>query len=147
MPDPRHLRIQRELFLAAFGTHAGVTEAWITDRMTSLLEEQFARAGQVLYRAGDAPDVFFFMREGRVELVRDGSRPWLCEGRCVFGVSDAVLDRPRARTAVALSDVQVMRVQADAWMELLEDSFELARAAVAEAIGSVAGLEEKAWAV
>ena len=42
MPDVELERIHRELFLAAFGAHAGVTESWVTDRLTSLLEEQIA---------------------------------------------------------------------------------------------------------
>jgi CRP-like cAMP-binding protein len=144
MHDPHHLRIQRELFLAAFGGNVRA-EAWVTDRVTSLLEEELARAGETLFTVGEPPEFSYFMREGRVQLVREGSAPWTCEGRCVFGVSDALLDRPRTRTALALTDIQAMRMQSDAWMELLEDSFALARAAVVSSVRTVAGLEEKLW--
>jgi CRP-like cAMP-binding protein len=146
MRDAHRLRIQRELFLAAFGTNVGTSEAWL-DRLISVLEEQFARAGETLFLAGDPPESYYFLREGRVQLVREGCAPWTFESRSVFGMTDALLDRPRTRTALALTDVHAMKVQSEAWMELLEDSFELARTAVRGAVRSVANLEERLWAV
>src|SRR5271165_5414661 len=75
MPDTRPMRVQRELFLAAFGANVGATEPWVTDRLTSLLEEHLARAGETLFSAGDPPDFYYFLREGRVRLVREGRAP------------------------------------------------------------------------
>ncbi len=146
MRDLHHERIQRELFLAAFGANVGVIEPSVTDRLTAILEEQVARAGETLFSAGDAPDFYYLLREGRVQLVRAGSAPCTYEGPSVFGLSDALLERPRVRTAVALTDVQAMRVQSEAWIELLEDSFALARAAVIGSVRTVAALEERVWA-
>ena len=145
MPEPRNLRISRELFLGALGSHLGRDEAWVTDRLASLLEEDTARAGDILFRIGDEPDHYYFMREGRVELLREGYAPMTLEGRSVFGMADALLERPRNRTARAITDLELMRVQTAGWMELLEDSFELARLAVVATARNVAGLEEAAW--
>jgi len=145
MHDPQHARIHRELFLVAFGANVGVAEPWVTDRLTSLLEEQRARAGDKLFMAGDPPEFYYFLREGRVQLVREGSASWTYESRSVFGMSDALLERPRVRTAVALTDIEAMRVQSEAWIELLEDSFALARAAVLGSVRIVAELEAKSW--
>ena len=145
MRDVRHERIQRELLLAAFGARVGA-ESWVTDRLTSLLEEQRARAGETLFEAGDPPDFYYFLREGRVSLTREGSPPLSYDGPSVFGLSDALLERPRTRTAVAVTDVQVMRVHSEAWIEMLEDSVPVARAAVLGSLRSVAGLEERLWA-
>jgi hypothetical protein len=50
------------------------------------------------------------------------------------------------RTALALTDIQAMKVQSEAWIELLEDSFALARAAVLGSVRTVAELEERLWA-
>ncbi|HEY3820143.1 MAG TPA: cyclic nucleotide-binding domain-containing protein [Polyangiaceae bacterium] len=147
MRDLRHERIQRELFLAAFGANVGASDSWVTDRLTSLLEEQVARAGETLFVAGDPPEFYYFLREGRVELTRNGSVAWNYEGPSVFGLSDALLERPRVRTAKAVSDIQAMRVQAEAWIELLEDSFSLARAAVVGSVRTVAEMEQRLWAV
>lgn len=146
MRDPQHERIQREVFLAAFGANVGSFGASVTDRLTALLEEQVSLAGQTLFRAGDPPEFYYFLREGSVELVREGSAPWTYQGPSVFGLSDALLERPRRRTAVALTDVQAMKVQADAWIEILEDSFALARGAVLGSLRTVAELEQRLWA-
>jgi CRP-like cAMP-binding protein len=146
MPDLRHERIQRELFLAAFGANVAALEPWVTDRLTALLEEEVARAGDTLFSAGDPPDFYYFLREGRVQLVRDGSTPWTYQGPSVFGVSDALLERPRVRTALAVTDIQAMKVQSDALIELLEDSFALSRAAIVGSVRTVAGLEQRLWA-
>ena len=146
MRDVQHERIQRELFLAAFGANVGTTESWVTDRLSSLLEEQPSRAGDTLFRAGDPPEFYYFLRQGQVQLVRDGSAPWTYEGRSVFGMSDALLERPRVRTALALTNIEAMKVQSEAWIELLEDSFSLARAAVLGSVRTVAELEQRLWA-
>ena len=146
MRDAGHERIQRELFLAAFGVHVGVTDTWVTDRLTSLLEEEVARAGETLFSAGDPPEFYYLLREGRVELRREGSAPWVYEGRSVFGMSDVLLERPRVRTALAMTNIQAMKVQSEAWIELLEDSFALARAAIVGSVRTVAELEQRLWA-
>jgi CRP-like cAMP-binding protein len=146
MHEPRHERIQRELFLAAFGANVWAIEPWVTDRLTSILEEQSSRAGETLFSIGDPPDFYYFLREGRVQLVREGHPPWTYDRRSVFGMSDALLERPRARRALALTDIEAMRVQSDAWLELLEDSFPLARAAVMGSVETLAELEQRQWA-
>jgi CRP-like cAMP-binding protein len=143
--DASKARIHHELFLAAFGANAGAVEPWVTDRLAVLLEDVVARAGETIFSVGDPPSFYYFLREGRVELVREGSAPWSYESGSVFGVADALLERPRMRTAVALTEVQAMRVHSEAWIELLEDSFALARAAIAGSVRTVAALEVAAW--
>jgi CRP-like cAMP-binding protein len=146
MPDPPdtwYLRISRELFLAAFGAHVGRFESWVTDRLVSLLEEDDVRADEVLFSVGDTPDFLYFMREGRVRFSRQGERPRELEGRHVFGLSDGLLDRSRKRTASAATNLHLMKVRIEAWLELLDDSFDLARASILELAGSVAELEDR----
>jgi CRP-like cAMP-binding protein len=145
MPEPARARILRELHLAAFGMPLLGVESWVTDRLTGLLEEDSARAGRSLFSAGEVAEYFYFLLEGRVELARPGAAPWTFGRRSVFGISDALLERHRQRTAIALTDVELMRVRSDAWIELLEDSFDLARASVAGAANAAALLEEALW--
>src|SRR5271165_5310501 len=126
MGDPRHTRVSHELFLAAFGARMGGFESWVHDRLVSLLDEEQVRAGETLFAVGDTPEFFYFMREGGVRLLREGRRTWDLDGRRVFGLLDGLLDRSRTRTAVATTDLRLMKVRIDAWLELLDDSFELA---------------------
>jgi CRP-like cAMP-binding protein len=139
-------RLHRELFLAAFGTGTWRFESWVADRLTSLLEEQDCRAGETIFSAGEPPEFYYLLRSGLVHLVRNGVAPWTFEGPSVFGMADAVLDRPRVRTAIAVTDVEGMKIASEAWLELLEDSFPLARELVLGFIHTVAELEQRLWA-
>ncbi len=143
MGDSRRGRVSRELFLAAFGSNRPGFESWVTDRLVSLLQEDELRAGETLYSAGDTPEFVYFMREGTIQLVREGLPKRTLEGLHVFGMGDGLLDRTRTRTAIAAIDLRLMKVRVDAWLELLDDSFELARASVLELARSIAHLEDR----
>ena len=59
---------------------------------------------------------------------------------------DAFIERPRSHSAYARMPLQLLRVRVDPWLELLEDSFELARMSVLGTGHDVAALEERLWA-
>jgi CRP-like cAMP-binding protein len=138
-------RARRELFVAAFGANIGVVEPWVTDRLVSLLEEHDLSAGQTLFVAGDPPDHCYFLVEGRLELTRAGHPPQIWGPHSFLGASDALLERPRRHTARALTELRAMRVPSDAWIDLLDDSFAVARTVVASLVDTVAGLEQRLW--
>jgi CRP-like cAMP-binding protein len=146
MPDLRLKRTSRELFLSVLTGGAGDLETWVIDRMTSLAEEEDVEAGKRLFAQGELPEYIFFIGEGAVGLERDGSRAWLFEGRSVIGAFDAMIDRPHARTAVAMTNLHLLRIRVDEWLDLLEDSFGLARAAVRNSVTTVAAAEARFWA-
>src|SRR5579872_2869455 len=100
MPEVHRLRVSREIFLMAFGAELGAVEPWVTDRLTSLLEDEDACSGETLYSAGDPADYFYFLRKGHAMLVREGGAPQTVQGPGVLGMFDAFLDRPRLRSAV-----------------------------------------------
>jgi CRP-like cAMP-binding protein len=146
MPDPRLQRTSRELFLAVLTGGAPNLETWVIDRMTSVVDEEDVDAGKRLFAQGEQPESIFFIREGRLRLERDGASPWLFEGRTVIGVFDALLDRPHARTAIAETDLHLLKLRVDNWLELLEDSFGLTRAAIGNSVVTVAAVEARRWA-
>lgn len=143
--DEQRKRLSREIFLSEFGA-LPQGDTWVLDRLTRLLEEEHLRAGEVLFRAGDSPEFLYFMGEGRVSVHAPAARDRTFEGRTVFGLFDLLIDRPRARTATALSDVSVMKVRGDAWFELLDDSFRLAEGVVLRLAHNVADLEQRVGA-
>jgi CRP-like cAMP-binding protein len=136
-------RLGRELFMATLGMPVDQIEPWVLDRLTALLEDIAVTAGDVLYRAEEAADSFFFVQDGEVRMTREGKPPWTIRGRWALGAVEAVLETPRTHTATALRDFQAMRVPSGPWVELLEDSFQLARAAVLNAGRATAALEER----
>jgi CRP-like cAMP-binding protein len=143
MHDERLLRIGREIFLAALGMPLDSVDPWVIDRLTSALEEQEIHAGQTLFTAGDPAEFIYFMQDGQVRFTRDGRAPWTLRGRWVIGGFEALGDRPHTRSGTALVDVYGLRVPAVAWVEMLEDSFQLARSAVVNASRAVLRLEER----
>jgi CRP-like cAMP-binding protein len=145
MLDPNLLRTSRELFLSVIATGAGDLPTWAIDRLTSMLEEEEVEAGRTLFAEGEPVELVYFIREGRIQLSREGYPPWVYEGRWVIGPSDAILERPYQRTGVALSNLSLLKIPADDWLELLEDSFELARGVVTNSALRVAALEVRRW--
>jgi CRP-like cAMP-binding protein len=143
MPDPPPPRISREIFLAGLGLELDSIDPWVIDRMTSMLDDQDFRAGDVLFARGDPPEFLYFMDDGEVRLSRPGSAPWTFKGRWLIGVYDAFSEQGHARDAVAMTDFHAMKVPAAAWRDLLEDSPPLARGAVTNSARMVARLEER----
>jgi CRP-like cAMP-binding protein len=141
--DPRLARLSRELFFVAATLGTGdALPSWVVDRITSLFDEISVTEGQVIFSAGEPAEYIYFMAEGRIALTREGAAPWTYEGRWAIGMFEVVLDRPRARTATALSAFRLMRVRAEAWLDILEDSFVLGKAALDRQARTVAQLVE-----
>ncbi len=147
MPDQRLQRTARELFLSVLTGGQQGLETWVIDRMTSVVEEEEVEAGKRLFARGEQPEYIFFARDGRVRLEREGRPTWLFDGRSVVGVFDALMDRPHERTAVAATRMHMLKLRVEHWLELLEDSVGLARAALANSVRTVAGIEARRWAV
>jgi CRP-like cAMP-binding protein len=136
-------RISRELAFTAFAPTGHRLRGWIFDRLASAIDEQRLRAGDILFAEGDPPESLYFMSEGGVRMARDGAPTWTFEGRWVLGSHEVLLERPRGRTAVALTDLELVTVRADAWLELIEDSFDIARLVVENTARWVAGLYDQ----
>ncbi len=83
------------------------------------------------------------MQDGDLRMEREGSAPWTFRGRWLLGGFEAHLDRPSPRDGVALSDFYVMKVASSVWVDLLEDSFPLARQTLVYSSAAVAQLEER----
>lgn len=111
-----------------------------------MLEEEECGPGERIYSEGEPPDHFYMLRQGRLELVKTDRPVEIVEAPRAFGMVDALVERPRTTSAVAASAVQLLRIRSDAWFELLEDSFELARTSVLALARATAALEERTWA-
>lgn len=143
MHDDRLVRIGREIFLSALGLPLDSIDSRVIDRLTSILEECEVRAGQRLFTAGEPLESLYFMQDGRVRFTRGDGPSWTLKGRWVLGGFELLGDRPATHTATALEDFYGMRVSAVAWVEMLEDSSQLARSAVVNASRTVTQLEER----
>lgn len=118
-------RIERELFLrTTIGRNLPSAR-----ELAGLLRDVAFDAGEVIYREGDAADEMYFVRRGRVGLSRGEVVHEFGPGS-VIGILDVEQDKPRARTATALTDVELLSLSSEDRLELLEDSFEHTRSLI-----------------
>jgi CRP-like cAMP-binding protein len=118
-------RIERELFLrSTIGRNLPSAR-----ELAELLSDVAFQAGQVVYREGDPSDEIYFVRRGTVGLSRAGVVHEFGPGS-VIGILDVEQDKPHARTATALTDVELLSLSSEDRLELLEDSFEHTRSLI-----------------
>ncbi|HEU4580390.1 MAG TPA: cyclic nucleotide-binding domain-containing protein [Polyangiaceae bacterium] len=118
-------RIERELFLrSTIGRNLPSTR-----ELAELLRDVAFQAGQVVYREGEDSDEIYFVRRGTVGLSRGGVVHEFGPGS-VIGILDVEQDKPHARTATALTDVELLSLSSEDRLELLEDSFEHTRSLI-----------------
>lgn len=82
---------------------------------------------ELIYRAGDAADSAFIIKQGDVEIATRGStaRPERLGPGAVFGQVAIMVDQPRQRTARALSDVVVLAVPRADFLRAFNERFDV----------------------
>lgn len=120
-------RVKRELLLRTLFPSMPVA-AQI--RFIEMLEDVEFAAGELVFAAGDPPDRFMFLTEGRVALETASLKSLEFSAFAALGVVDAVLERPRVRACRALEPSKALMIRAGDWFDLLEDNAEVARAAI-----------------
>jgi CRP-like cAMP-binding protein len=123
--EPRSA-VEREIFLRTMAVGRPQT----TKLLGEAMREVFFDAGAVLYEEGSAADDLYFIVKGTVALRRDGVPDWVFGPNSVVGIIDADLDRPHARKAVALTDIEALALRTEDRLEVLEDNFEQTRALI-----------------
>ena len=127
MTVPDNQRVKRELLLRSlFPSMPAAAHV----RLVELLEDVDLAPDAFAFQAGDLPDHFLFLIEGRVALEGEGLRSIEFSGVSVVGVVDAILDRPRQRACRALEASRALRIRSADWFDLLEDNAEVARAGI-----------------
>jgi CRP-like cAMP-binding protein len=118
--EDRAERIRRELFLRVL-TPAKPPPA-VARAMASAMKEVHYAAGDVVYRQGEASIMVYFISEGVMECIAEGEPPRQFAPGSVVGILDVNLLRPRARTAYAKTDLVALVLEAEDWLEILEDN-------------------------
>lgn len=130
----------REIFLAGFMSGLPAANvAWAAARLASTMNDVRLEPGGVVYRKGDPSDDHFFVVGGEVKLETEDAPAWTFGERSLIGTIDLTLGRPRSRTAVATRPTHLLRMPGQDWLDMLEDNFELTRAAYQ---GLATGIDE-----
>jgi CRP-like cAMP-binding protein len=129
-PDPREPRsaVEREIFLRTMTVGRPISPTF--KLLGEAMREVFFDAGTTIYEEGSAADDTYFIMKGTVALQRDGAPDLVFGPNSVVGIIDADLDRPHARRAVALTDVEALALRTEDRLEVLEDNFEQTRALI-----------------
>ena len=131
MADRKPATVGGELILrSVFGYRPGFDANWLLARILDSVEELSVREGDVLAREGDLCEHLFFMADGRLRLSREGLADFIYEGRWALGTNDVIIGRPYRRTITALRDGWVVRTPGRGYLDVLEESFDLASSAL-----------------
>ena len=95
--------------------------------VAAILEEALAKAGEAVFAKGDAGDSMYIIAEGRMR-VSDGERT-VVELRPgdVFGELALLDPEPRLYTVAALEDSRLLRLDREAFLELMGGNIEIVR--------------------
>jgi CRP-like cAMP-binding protein len=121
-------RVERELIV-----RAGILAQGSAHQVAQLVDQARPGAygpGEVLYAQGAPARQFFVIADGEVEL--DGPAPQRYGRGAAVGILDVALDRSHARTAIAVSPVRTLALDARDYFEFLEDHPDLTLAFVAQ---------------
>jgi CRP-like cAMP-binding protein len=121
----RATRVKRELFLRALVP--GKLPPAVARQVLKMMREVSMHAGTVLYRRGGPARDAYFVYEGTVDLLADGEAPMTMEKGDVLGMIDCAIQRPRTRTAVTRTDVDLLVIDAQDWMEVFEENLAYSR--------------------
>jgi CRP-like cAMP-binding protein len=134
MPDDdQAARIAREVVLSTLAGRAGDTTAlsWEFRRISAAMEDVHLDEGEVVFREGEPPVHQFFIVEGEITLTSPNKPDLVFGRRSVVGAVDNLLDRPLSYTAKITRKAHLLRIRIDDWLDVLEDSIELARIFIA----------------
>lgn len=95
------------------------------DDLAGRMRETFFERGQYIFRRGDAAERIYFVLSGKVSLIRPGLEVRDLGPQSVLGVVDTFLTRPRAFDGLAREATTTLELDADEWLEFLEDNFAL----------------------
>ncbi|MEJ7729387.1 MAG: cyclic nucleotide-binding domain-containing protein [Polyangiaceae bacterium] len=121
----RATRVKRELFLRALVP--GKAPPPVARQLVKMMRELSAPRGAVLYQRGAPAKDAYFVYEGTVDLLAEGEASMPMEKGDVMGMIDCAIQRPRGRTAVARTDVDLLVIDAQDWMDVFEENLGYSR--------------------
>ncbi len=118
--------LEKMLFLKGVSLFENLTGEEL-HRVAEIAREYRVLPGRTIFRKGDPGDAMYLVLDGQVRIVLDGSQvAVLGRGEC-FGEM-ALLDKePRSADAVAVGEVELLRIEGADFDELLEQKAEIAR--------------------
>jgi CRP-like cAMP-binding protein len=95
--------------------------------VAAVAREERHRAGQVLFREGEASGGLLVVLSGTVRLERGGAAAGEARAGETLGTWSLFDDHPRRATAVAATDVRLLVLDRDAFFDVLSERIEIVR--------------------
>ena len=117
------------------------------EELAADLEPRRCTAGEKIIRQGDAGDLFYILDSGEVEVFEDGRRARREGPGGYFGEIALLRDVPRTATVVATTEVELVTLGRDRFLEAVtrdRGSLQAAEAVVVARLGSVHRLRDRA---
>jgi ATP:ADP antiporter, AAA family len=120
------LLIEKVITLKAVEMFARTPEDVLAD-VAALAEEVRFKAGETIFKKGDAGESLYVIVQGEVKVHDEGLDLKHLKDRSVFGEL-AVLDpEPRSASITAVTDTHLLRLDSEAFLELMSGNMEVVR--------------------
>lgn len=103
--------------------------------LARIVEEKTFRAGETIYREVDAADSMYVVVTGKVRIHRDGREVATAGESEAFGTWALFSDEPRLLAATAELDTDVLRIDKEAFIDLLADNVQITRGVLKAIVG------------
>jgi CRP-like cAMP-binding protein len=95
--------------------------------LARIMEEKTFGAGVTIYREVDAADSMYVIVKGKVRIHRDGREVATAGESEAFGTWALFSDEPRLLAATAEVETHVLRIDKEAFIDLLADNVQITR--------------------
>jgi len=103
--------------------------------LAGIVEEKAFKAGERIYKEHDASDSMYVVVTGAVRLHKDEVDVSTAKTNEAFGTWALFDDEPRLVAATAASDTTVLRIDKEAFIDLLADNVQITRGVLKAIVG------------
>lgn len=108
--------------------------------LAAIVAEETHEEGAAIYAEGDPANAMYLVISGRVRLHRDDLEITVSGAGEAFGTWALFDDEPRLSAATALEASHLLRLDKDAFIDLLADNIEITEGVLKALVGRVRGL-------
>ena len=116
--------LERTLYLQSLAMFEGLRSSQLA-RLAQLMREEYVAEGAVLYREGEPPSALYLLVDGSVANLRGGRIVYTQEGPATTGMSALLGGRVASLEVVAQTGLTTLVVDGNAFLDLIEDHFDV----------------------
>lgn len=131
MRDRTALSVEHELFVRTLFITAPPER--VIAQLTNRIQDATFEANEFIFERDSVPDLVYFIVDGKVALEAPKEEPWLFEAKDLIGIVDAILERPRTRSARAITPVRLVYIAYEDYIDIFEDNLEFVETTLQEA--------------